>query len=147
MKVRIAITICAAYYYECVGRPIDPNIMEWIQIKNSKLLIKIQYNRSNPDYPPEFRQTIPVMKLLDLIHNHLQRKLGTRKITLSSVVTTSVVHNIFGDIIPNLPQYKDTEWSHKELIFHASYNLWYEKDNDTRILLLTPCILTQDMPR
>ena len=47
-----------------VGRPIDPNVMVWSQIKHVKSLIQIQDNWSNP-YPFwGFICTMPVIKFL-----------------------------------------------------------------------------------
>ena len=45
---RISIVICAAKYYEDVGRSIDPNIREWSQIKHLKSLSQNQENQINP---------------------------------------------------------------------------------------------------
>ena len=52
MEAILVISFWATKYYEDVWRSIDPNIMEWFQIKHFNYMIQIQYNWSNPDSLP-----------------------------------------------------------------------------------------------
>ena len=100
---RLIITICSAKYYEDVGRSVETNIMEWIRIKHFKPLIQIKHNLSEPESLPELNRTMPAMKLMDLIRDHLQNNLGIRNIPLPNVIQASIVPEPIRDIIPTLP--------------------------------------------
>ena len=96
VEARLAIAIRSAKYYEDLGRPIEPNVMEWSRIKHIKSVIQIQYNWINPYPLPEFSCAMYIMKFLELIHNNLRNKLGIMKIPLSYVVCASFVPDSVG---------------------------------------------------
>ena len=104
---RPAIAMRSAKYYEDVGRPIEPNVMEWSQIKHINYLIQIQYNWINPDLLPYFSRTMHVIKFMYLIHDHLRNKLGISKIPLTYVARASIAPDSIGYIIPTLPYSQD----------------------------------------
>ena len=101
-KARLDINICAAKYNEDLGYSIETNITEYGRIKHFNSLVEIQYNWINLDALPEFIRNMTAMKLLDIIPDHLRKKLGIRKIPLSYVVYESVVPDYIGDISTTL---------------------------------------------
>lgn len=75
-----------------------------------------------------------LMKLLELIRDQLQNKLGIGNIPFVYVFRASVVPHPIRDISPNLTYFKDTEGLHEELISCTSYNHPGYADDDAMVL-------------
>ena len=114
--------------------------MKWSRIKHFKFLVQIQYNWSNLESLSDFSRTMPVMKLLDIIRDHLRYKLRIRKIHILYIVWAIVVPNPIRDIIPTLPYSKDIEVFCKELIASACHtHPGYDSDNSVVLKVLVRC--------
>ena len=104
--------------------------MEWSRIKHFNSMIQIQYNCSDQDSLPEFSRTMPIMKFLEFIRDHLRNKSGTREIPLSYIVRARVVPDSVGDISKTLPYSNYTGGFHEEQISCALHtNPEYDEDN------------------
>ena len=90
LQAKLELAVHAAKYYACVGRPIRQAIMTWGYLRHFRDLLTINGNWRDPKPLPTIGQSMPIMKLLELIRGHLRRVLGVRKIPLAYVVRPNV---------------------------------------------------------
>ena len=83
---------------------------------------------------------MPVMKLVEIIRDHIEDKWGIRKTPLLYVVHANIVPGYIGDIISTLTYYQDTGVFHEELIaWDSNTHPGYEGNNTMFLEVLLYC--------
>ena len=83
---RLKLAVLAARHYNTVGRPIDPSILTWERVQHFRHLDEINNNWKEPEPLPPLSRSIPITKMIELIHQQLRKMMGVRKIPLFYVV-------------------------------------------------------------
>ena len=138
LKLKVAVT--AAQFYNDVGRPVTPLIMNWTRIMKFRA-----YNRAIEEW--EDAESLPVyssdsdtIKFLELVREHLRSKLGIRKIPLSYVIRKDVAVPPIGVIKEDFPYSDNVTSFHDDLIKRALHDHPnYADDNATVLDILVAC--------
>ena len=78
LQLKLYVSVNAALYYEDIGRPIIPSIMNWDRIRQF-----ISYTASckeweDPADLPACSKDLSIIQILELVTHHLRSKLGVR---------------------------------------------------------------------
>ena len=86
LQLKLIVAVSAAQFYDTVGRTITPAIMSWTYIKQFKALKELITNWKEQPALPTLGRNVAIMKLLELIREHLRGILGIRQIPLCYVI-------------------------------------------------------------
>ena len=103
LQLKLSVSVNAALYYEDIGRPIIPSIMNWARIRQFR-----SYTISCKDWEdlaglPACSKDVSIIQLLNLVTEHLRSKLGVRKIPLSYVTRFDPTVPTIGTISVTFP--------------------------------------------
>ena len=90
LQLRLIVAMRTAQFYDAVGRTITPGIMMWMYVKQFKALHELVINWKEQPTLPKIGQRVPIMKLLELIREHLRGILGICQIPLAYVVRSRI---------------------------------------------------------
>ena len=82
LQLKLSVSVTAALYYEDIGRPIVPSIMNWTRIRQFRSYTTSCKEWEDPANLPECSKGVSIIQLLELVPEHLRSKLGVRKIPL-----------------------------------------------------------------
>ena len=77
LKLKVAVT--AAQFYDDVGRPVTPLIMNWARIMKFRAYNKAIEEWEDAESLPVYSSDSDTIKFLELVREHLRSKLGIRK--------------------------------------------------------------------
>ena len=83
LQLKLSVLVTAALFYEDIGRPIVPSIMNWSIIRQFRSYTTSCEEWEDPDDLPACIKDVSIIQLLELVAKHLRSKLGVRKIPLS----------------------------------------------------------------
>lgn len=141
LQLKLMVAVSAAKFYDTIGRTILPANMTWMYVKQFKSLDQLTSKwKAQPDLPPLGRN-VPIMKLLELIREHLRGILGIRQIPLA-YVTRRIVHPLsIADIRVDKPFSEDYGSFHEELVARASHDHPNFVDDNAAVLdILVGCL-------
>jgi hypothetical protein len=107
-----------------IGQPTIPTPMVWLYVKNMKNLDEIVTNWSKSTSLPVLDQHLEIMKLLELLREHLCNKLGVHRIPLACIVCENmdIVMTTSDPNYPALPYLTSYDTFHDKMITRASRN-------------------------
>ena len=82
LQLKLSVSVTAAIYYEDIGRPIVPSIMNWSRIRQFRSYTTSCEEWEDPADLPACSKDVSIIQLLELVTEHLRSKLGVRKIPL-----------------------------------------------------------------
>ena len=103
LQLKLSVSVTAELYYEDIGRPIIPSIMNWARIRQFRSYTTLCEEWENPDDLPACSKNVSIIQLLELVTEHLGRKLGVRKIPLSYVTRDDPTVPTIGTISATFP--------------------------------------------
>ena len=141
LQLKLMVAVSAARFYETVGRTILPVNMTWTYVKQFKSLNELTSKwKEQPDLP-SLGRNVPIMKLLELIREHLRGVLGIRQIPLAYVTRKLVTPVPIVGIRLDKPFSTNYESFHEELIDRASHtHPNYVDDNAAVLDILVGCL-------
>ena len=80
LQLELSVSVTASLYYEYIGRPIIPSIMNWAKIGQFRSYITACKEWKDPADLPACSKDVSILQLLELVTEHLRSKLGVRKI-------------------------------------------------------------------
>ena len=79
LQLKLSVSVIASLYYEGIGRPIIPSIMNWARIRQFRSYTTICEEWEAPADLPACSKNVSIIQLLELVTEHLRSKLGVRK--------------------------------------------------------------------
>ena len=79
LQLKLSVSVTAAVYYEDIGRPIIPSIMNWARIRQFRSYTKSCEEWEDPADIPAHSKDVSIIQLLGLVTEYLRSKLGVRK--------------------------------------------------------------------
>ena len=141
LQLKLIVAVRAAQFYDTVGRTIAPAIMSWAYVKQFKSLKELTSNWKELPALPTLGRNVPIMKLLELIREHLRGILGIRQIPLAYVTRAMVTPDPIGVIRADRPFSENHGSFHEELIARASHaHPNYVDDNAAVLDILVGCL-------
>ena len=141
LQLKLIVAVSAAQFYDTVGRTITPAIMSWTYIKQFKALKELITNWKEQPALPTLGRNVAIMKLLELIREHLRGILGIRQIPLAYVIRRKVTPDPIEHIQETKPFSDNHESFHEELINRASHDHPnYVDDNAAVLDILVGCL-------
>ena len=67
LQLKLSVSATAALYYEDIGRPMIPIIMNWERIRQYRSYIKPCEDWEDPDELPEFSKDVSIIQLLEIV--------------------------------------------------------------------------------
>ena len=139
----MSVSVTAALYYEDIGRPIVPIIMNWSRIRQFRSYTTSYKEWEDPAYLPEYSKDVSIIQLLDIVTEHMRSKLGVRKIPLSYVTRVDPTVPTIVTISATFPYSEGVESFHEEPINRASHNQPnFAYDNGMVLSVLVSCLNT-----
>ena len=133
----------AALYYEGIGSPIIPSIINWARIRQFRSYTTSCEEWEDPADLPACSKDVSIIQLLELVTEHIISKLGVRKIPLSYVTRTDTTVLTIGTISKTFPYSEGVDSFHEELITRAYHNHLNFSDNNGIVLyVLVACLKT-----
>ena len=71
LQIKLSVSVTAALYYEDIGRPIVPSIMNWSRIRQFMSYTISCEEWEDPAYLPACRKDVSTIQLLELVTEHL----------------------------------------------------------------------------
>ena len=141
LQLKLMVAVSAAKFYKTIGRTVLPDNMSWTYVKQFKSLNELTSKwKTQPDLP-NLGRNVPIMKLLELIREHLRGILGIRQIPLAYVTRSAVTPMPIADIRTDKPFSKDHGSFHEELVARASHDHPnYVDDNAAVLDILVGCL-------
>jgi len=141
LQIKLIVAVRAAQFYNTVGRTISPANMSWAYVKQFKSLKELVSNWKEQPALPTLGRNVPIMKLLELIREHLRGILGIRQIPLAYVTRSTVNPEPIENIRADKPFSENHGSFHEELIARASHDHPnYVDDNATVLDILVGCL-------
>ena len=133
----------AALYYEDIGRPIIPSILNWARIRQFRSYTTSFEEWEDPADLPACSKDVSIIQLLELVKEHLRSKLGVHEIPLSCVTRADPIVPTIGTISATFPYSEGVDSFHEELIPRASHNHPnFAEDNGMVLDVLVACLKT-----
>ena len=143
IQLKLSVSVTAAFYYEDIGRPIIPSIMNWARIRQSRSYTTSCKEWEDPDDLPACSKDVSIIHLLELVTEHLRSKLGVHKIPLSYVTRSDPTVPTIGTISLTLSYSEGVYSFHEELTTRASHNHPNFANNNGMVLdVLVACLKT-----
>ena len=76
IQLKLSVSVTAALYYEDIGRPIVPSIMNCSKIRQFRSYTTSYEEWEDPADLPACRKDASIIQLLELVTEHLRSKLG-----------------------------------------------------------------------
>ena len=141
LQLKLSVAVSAAQFYDTVGRIILPANMTWAYVKQFKSLKELTLNWKKQPELPCLGRNVPIMKLLELIREHLRGILGIRQIPLAYVVRNTVNPDPIAVIRTDRPFSTIHGSFHDEMIARASHNHPNFVDDSAAVLdILVGCL-------
>ena len=103
LQLKLSVSVTAALYYEDIGRPNTPSIMNWARIRQFRSYTTSCEEWEDPADLSECSKYVSIIKLMELVTEHLRSKLGVRKIPLSYVTRADPIVPTIGTISETFP--------------------------------------------
>jgi hypothetical protein len=149
LQTRLTLAVTAAIYYASVDRPISPAIMGWPHIRHFRDLNQINSNWTVPETLPILSKSLPIMKMIELLHGQFRKLLGVRMIPLAYVVRPSAAVEPIASAplrpvaSSTLPYSERFTGFHDEQILRASHtHPQFGEDNAVVLDIILNCLQT-----
>ena len=143
LQIKLSFSVTVALYYEDIRCQIVPSIMNWSRIRQFRSYTTSCKEWEDPADLPACSKDLSIIHLLELVIEHLRRKLGVRKIPFSYVTRVDSNVPTIGTISTTFPYSEGVEYFHEELINRASQNHpKFADDNGMVLDVLIPCLKT-----
>ena len=107
LQLKLSVSVTITLYYEDIGRPITPSIVNWARIQQFRSYITACKKWEDPADPSVFSNDVSILQLLELVMEHLISKLGVRKIPLSYVTRADLIMSTIATISATFPYSED----------------------------------------
>ena len=111
LKLKVAVT--DAQFYDDVGRPVTPLIMNWARIMKFRAYNKAIEEWEDAESLPVYSSDSDTIKFLELVREHLRSKLGVRKILISYVTRADTIVPTIGTISTAIPYSEGVDSFHE----------------------------------
>ena len=98
LQLKLLVSVIAALYYEDIGRPITPSIMNWERIRQFRSYTTSCEDWEDPNDLPACSKDVSIIQLLEIVTEHLRSNLEVRKIPLSYVTRADPIVPTIGTI-------------------------------------------------
>ena len=133
-------------YFTNIGRPIILSIINWARTRHFRLYNTSCEEWEDPDELPLCSKDVSIIQLLELVPEHLRRKVGVRKIPLSYMTRADPIVPTIGTISATLPYYEGVYSFHEKLIARASHKHPNSAEDNGMILdVLFACLKIRDI--
>ena len=135
IQLKLSVSVNAALYYEDIGRPIIPSIMNWARIQQFRSYITACEEWEDPYDLPSYSNDVSILQLLELVNEHLRSKLGVRKILLSYTTRADTIVPTIGTIYATFLYAEGVDSFHEELIARDSHKHPNFADDNGMVLM------------
>ena len=116
LHLKLSVSVTAALYYEYIGRPIIPSIINLERIRKFRSYTTSCEDWDDPADLPACSKDVSIIQLLEIVTEHLRSKLGVRKIPLSYGTRADPIVPTIGTISATFPYSEGVDSFHGELI-------------------------------
>ena len=134
LQLKLSVSATAALYYEDIGRPIIPSIMNWARIWQFRSYTTSCEEWEDPADLKSFSKDVSILQLLELVTERLRSKLGVRKILLAYVTRADPIVPTICTISETFLYSEDVDSLHEELITMASHKHPNYADDNRMVL-------------
>ena len=122
LQLKLSVSVTVELYYEDIGRPIVPRLMNWSRIRQFRSYTTLCEEWEDSADLPACSKDVSIIQLLELVTEHLRSKLGVRKIPLSYFTRVDTTVSTIGTISATFLYSEGVEYFHEKLITRASHN-------------------------